>query len=110
MATATQDGGRRVGISLNAADANGDGGGVDVGSCTVIAMQVTEADTVTTGVVTLELSLNGTDWFATTSTYDASADTSGDIVFEVDVAARYARASLASLTGGGSVTAYITGA
>lgn len=94
--------------SLKDATADGAGTGVSVSGYSTIAMQVIE-DTVTAGVATLELSLDGSNWHTTSVSYDASTDSSGDMVWSVDTPANWARASLASFSGT-SITALISGA
>lgn len=96
--------------SMDAIDANGNGNGVDIGGWQTIGMQVVEGGTVTTGTVTLELSIDGVTWHTTAVVWDASTDADGEIMWSVDTPAAYARVVLASLTGGGNVTVYITGA
>lgn len=112
MATPTTNRSRSPGTSLNAVTADDDGGGVNVSGYQTLAMQVVLTGSPTGGTVTLELSLDGTNWDATSTVFTIGTDTSGDIKFSTDTPAEFARAKLASLAGGTSptVTALITGA
>lgn len=95
--------------SLSAAAANGAGTAFDLGVAHKnFALQVTEGGTVTTGVVTLEGSVDGTNYFTLGISYDAAVDTSGDIKWTADRPVIFVRANLTVLTGGGNVTATIT--
>lgn len=100
--------------SLNAATANGNGKTCGDGRAYASwGLQVSVGGDVapTDGVITLHLSLDGTSWSAAVATHDIGDDTEGDIEVAVDKPAVYARAVLASLTGGTNptVTAKIVG-
>lgn len=108
---AVSPGGSGVMVAHNAATADGNGSpfNLEVAHRTW-GLQVVEGGTVTTGTVTLQGSLDGTNWFALGAAYDAAVDTSGDIKWAVDKPVTRVRAVLANITGGGNITARIVAA
>lgn len=90
--------------TLNAVTANTTGTTVDAGAAQVNWTAVAVAGgSPTAGTLTLELSLDGTNWVSSTAT--ASITASGNYgVFSANRPARYARASLTGLSGTISLT------
>lgn len=112
MAPPTTYQARKPTVSLDAATANGNGGGSNVSGYRTIAMQTSHTGTPTAGTVTLELSLDGDTWFASSTVFTIGTTANDSIQWAVDEPAAYARAVLAGLTGGTAptVTALISGA
>lgn len=95
--------------SLSAVTANATGTAVDSASAkNNFTMAVVTTGTLT-GTVTLELSLNNTNWFSSTETVVVSA-AGTDAAFSIGRPARYARAVLSGAAGTGTISADITGA
>jgi len=100
-----------AGTSLNAVATNSTGSTVDFGSAMRdIAMVVSTTGSPNAGTVTLNVSVDGTNWFVTSTTAAVGATVSSGTL--TGGAWRYARAVLASLGGGTTptVTAKIAGA
>lgn len=106
--------GSRPRTSLDAATADANGSTEAFGRAhKTWGMQVVlGGDVVATGgTVTLHLSHDGTNWSAAVATFTIGTTTNKDIVYAVDKPASFARAVLASLSGGTNptVTATICG-
>lgn len=96
-----------AGTSLNAVTANGNGSTIDfVCARSNITVVVTATGAPAAGTVTLQVSHDGVNWFATATTATAGATvTSGTLS---NGAWRYARAVLSALSGGTSPTVTAT--
>lgn len=91
-------------LSLDAATATGAGTAFDLGvGHAKFGLQVKHTGSPTSVVVSLEASVNGTDWFSL-GTWDSASQGNGDIVFVVDRPVIHIRANLTTLTGGTSPT------
>lgn len=93
--------------SLNAVTANGNGSAVDfVTARRNVSMVVSATGAPAAGTVTLQVSHDGTTWFATSTTATAGATVSSGTLS--NGAWRYARAVLSGLSGGTSPTVTAT--
>lgn len=102
-------GGVAAAKSLDAVTANANGSAIDLEvAARTHGMQVVLTGGPTGGTVTLQGTLDGTNWFAL-ATFTIGTDASGDIKFAVDTPVQQVRAVLAGLAGGISptVTAWI---
>lgn len=92
-------------VSLNAVTTNQTGSSVDMAAANgTIAVQVITTGSPTTGTVTLEVSMDGTNWVSTTATVTIAAATSNYLQALSNTAVRYARATLTALAGGTAPT------
>lgn len=103
----TAPGSVAVATSLAAVAANGNGAAIDFGCARQnISVVVVTTGTPTGGTVTLHVSHDGTNWFATTTTVTVSGTLAASVL--TGGAWRYARAVLAGLTGGVAPTVTVT--
>lgn len=98
-------------LSIDAALTTGAGSAVSVAGSTKFGLQVVTAGTITTMIVVLQGTIDGTNWF-TIGTWDKAAPlTSGDIVFVTDKPVSQVRANCTTFTtqaAGRTVSAYIS--
>jgi hypothetical protein len=98
---------RAAAVSLAAVTANGNGTAVDFGAARQnISLVIFTTGSPTGGTVTLQVSHDGTNWFASTTTATVSANLASGTL--QNGAWRYARAVLSGLTGGTAPTVTAT--
>mgnify|MGYP001563254289 CR=1 FL=1 len=97
-----------AGTSLNAVTAAATGATVDFGSAKSNITSMCVGTGTLAGTATIELSLNNVDWASSTVTIAA---TTGAVAgYSIGRPARYARVSLGTTSGAGTITATLMGA